>query len=926
MNTFLEQLAEELLMNGGNDFSNTCIVLPNRRAGVFLRDAISRKAKKAIWAPAVLSIEDFIFQLSDHTRIEQATLLFTCFEVYKQTVTDAQSLELFANWAPAFLADINELDINLIDAEDIYAQLYSVERIEKWNPGGGPVSDFQARHLAFVKQLHQLYAALRTELSAKKLAYQGMAFRAVAEDAERHLKAFGREKIWFAGFNALTTSEEELIKSALELGFAQVFWDMDAHYADNPFHEAGLYLRKYREGKSRLKLNDDFRWKNRHLSDHPKEIHVVGAQRNMGQVDACATILQQKLNDPTTDFSKVAVVLNDEKLLFPLLSKLPTELKGINITMGYGLRYSQSATFIDKLFQLHINVTDPSSGYYYKDLLAVQTDGIYLSVNRSNGADQRATILQTDRSFLPAELVSRSAFDRIIFATSSHTVVSFLDMLQAAMQFIRSGADQDLLAIESKFLRLLERTLRRITELQNEFGAIATLKTLHVFWLQLINGQQLDFLGEPISGLQVMGMLETRNLDFQELIVLGVNEGSLPSNAHSNSFFTFDIRRAFGLACQNERDSVTAYHFYRLLQRAQKAHLIYDQDTSALGGGELSRFVQQLKLEAGANIHFQEYGLEQVLPESPASKSISIAKQQTEMDRLVALADYGFSPSALNTYRNCPFKFYLKYVVGIKEVPKLSEDLDSAQFGIVVHDTLEHLYRTYLNRPLSVVMIEEMRTRAETVLLEQFRAQVTADTHILGKNLLALEVARMYVARVLNHDQATIEEGMIPTVLHLETQLGDQLTLNLGDRTVNVRLKGKADRIDRLSDGNVRLIDYKTGSFTNKTTTIKSKDALRSSNADNAFQLLVYSLMYSSEHGTDQPIVPTLFFLRSNQVEFPVMVEENKVKLTPAEMLEFGNSELSDILSEMFDLDMDFVQTEQKSVCEYCDFKALCQR
>lgn len=926
MNTFLEQLAEELLMNGGNDFSNTCIVLPNRRAGVFLRDAISRKAKKAIWAPTVLSIEDFIFQLSEHTRIEQATLLFTCFEVYRQTVTDPQSLELFANWAPAFLADINELDINLIDAEDIYAQLYSVERIAKWNPGGGPVSDFQARHLAFVKQLHHLYTALRTELSAKKLAYQGMAFRAVAQDAERYLKDFGREKIWFAGFNALTTSEEELIKSALELGFAQVFWDMDAHYCDNPFHEAGFYLRKYREGNGRLNLNEDFQWKNRHFADHPKELHVVGAQRNMGQVDACATILQQKLNDPTTDFSKVAVVLNDEKLLFPLLSRLPIGLSGINITMGYGLRYSRSATFIDKLFQLHMNVTDPASGYYYKDLLAVQTDGIYLSASKSNGAALRATILRTNRSFLPAELVSQSPFDKIIFATSTHTVVSFLDMLQAAMQFIRSEADHDLLAIESKFLRLLERTRQRITDLQTQFGAIATLKTLHVFWLQLINGQQLDFLGEPISGLQVMGMLETRNLDFQELIVLGVNEGSLPSNAHSTSFFTFDIRRAFGLACQNERDSVTAYHFYRLLQRAQKAHLIYDQDTSALGGGEISRYVQQLKIEAGPNIHFQEYGLEQVLPERPASRSIAIAKGPLETDRLVALAENGFSPSALNTFRNCSFKFYLRYVAGIKEVQELSEDLDSAQFGTVVHDTLEHLYLPHLNRPLSVAMIEEMRTRAETVLLEQFRAQVTTDTHILGKNLLALEVARMYVARVLNHDQATIEKGMIPTILHLETQLSDALTLTGADRTVNVRLKGKADRIDRLSDGTVRLIDYKTGSFSNKTTIVKSKDALRLPKADNAFQLLLYSLMYSSEYGTDQPIAPTLFYLRSNQVTYPVAVQEDKLELSLEEMLVYSKTELNEILTELFSPEFDFVQTELKTTCEYCDFKALCQR
>lgn len=925
MKTFLEEIAEQLIRVGGNDFSNTCIILPNRRAGVFLRDALSRTAKKAIWAPSVLSIEDFVFQLSDYTKIEQATLLFTCFEVYQKTVTDPQSLELFANWAPAFLADVNELDINLIDAEDIYAQLYSVERIAKWNPSGGSISEFQSKHLLFVKQLHNLYLELRVELESKKLAYQGMAFRAVAEDAERHLKHCRWQKLWFAGFNALTTSEEELIRCAEELGIAQVFWDMDVHYCDNPFHEAGAYLRKYREGRGRLKLKVDFRWKQRHFSEQPKELHLVGAQRNMGQVDACATILSQKLKDPNTDFSKVAVVLNDEKLLFPLLSKLPAELKGINITMGYGLRYSQSATFIDRLFQLHMNVSDGNTGFYYKDVLSVQSDGIYQSVCKADAAQMRSKILKLNRSFLSTEHLQQSRFDEIVFSSEVHTVPSFLAMLGAAMNYIRSEADPNFLSIESKFLRLLERTLQRITDLQNDFSAIQTIKTLHVFWQQLINGQQLDFLGEPISGLQVMGMLETRNLDFQELIVLGVNEGSLPSNAHSTSFFTFDIRRVFGLACQNERDSVTAYHFYRLLQRAQKAHLIYDQDTAALGGGELSRFVQQLQIEAGPNIRFEKYGLEQVLPDRPASKDISIAKGEQEMERLMAHADRGFSPSALNTFRNCSFKFYLKYVAGIKEVEELSEDMDSAQFGTVVHDTLEHLYRPFLNRPLSVEMIADMRSRSESELLTQFRAQVTADTDILGKNLLALEVARMYIARVLDHDLSSIESGQIPTVLHLETQLSDSFHLTVAEREIVVRLKGKADRIDRLSDGTVRLIDYKTGSF-DKTTVVKSKEMLRLPKADNAFQLLIYSLMFSAAHKTDQPIQPTLFYLRSNQVEFPVQVIEEKVELSPEEKLAYGAVELQEIIAELFDTELPFSQTEQKPVCQYCDFKVLCER
>jgi hypothetical protein len=365
MKTFLEDIAEELLKGGGNDFSKTCIVLPNRRAGVFLRDAISRQSNTTIWAPTVLSIEDFVFSLSDFVKADQTTLLFSFYEVYRQAVTDPQTIELFANWAPTFLSDANELDLNLIDAEDIFAQLYSVERIARWNPETGQPTDFQQKHLDFVKQLFPFYKQLRQVLTGRKVGYQGMAFRSVAENAENIIATSEWEQVWFAGFNALTISEEQILNAWQQSEKGRIFWDVDSFYADESVHEAGHYIRRYAKGYSDLKIGKEYNWKENRLSTDEKEVHLIGVQRNMAQAQVAGSILESKLKKSNNGtLANTAVILNDEQMLIPLLSSIPTDLNGVNITMGYGLAQSQSAVLIEKLFILYVKFAEQGNQFY----------------------------------------------------------------------------------------------------------------------------------------------------------------------------------------------------------------------------------------------------------------------------------------------------------------------------------------------------------------------------------------------------------------------------------------------------------------------------------------------------------------------------------------------------------------------------------
>jgi len=951
MKTFLEDIAEELLKGGGNDFSKTCIVLPNRRAGVFLRDAISRQSNKAIWAPTVLSIEDFVFSLADVAKADQTTLLFSFYEVYRQSVSDPQTIELFANWAPTFLSDVNELDLNIIDAEDIFAQLYSVERIARWNPETGQPTDFQQKHLDFVKQLFPYYKQLREVLTSRKVGYQGMAFRSVAENAEKIIAASEWEQVWFAGFNALTISEEKILNAWHQSGKGKLFWDVDEYYANDAVHEAGHYIRRYANNYSDLKIGKEYNWKANRLSTDKKEVHLIGVQRTMAQAQVAGSILASKLkkawaanshiSDTSTTLSNTAVILNDEQLLIPLLSSIPTDLNGINITMGYGLVQSQSAVLIDKLFKLYIKFTEQGNRFYLEDVLAIKDDAFCRLV----GAEAFSNFNMGDKLvYLKEENLNGSNLGKLLFSEELSSVVGFLTGLKRIIAHFGtklSANNSD--SLEQEFLFLLDGLAQRLLDLNAEFGGIDSVKTLHSFWKQLLRNQQLDFVGEPLNGLQVMGMLETRNLDFEEVIMLGVNEGNLPSSSHSNSYFTFDIRRAYGLACQNERDAVTAYHFYRLLQRAKKVYLVYDQDTDSLGRGEVSRYVRQLMMEKKNNITLREWNLEQEIPPNVFAPEITIKKTEAEYEKLRAQANRGFSPSALNTYRSCSLKYYFRYVAEIREPDQFAQDIDHAKFGTAVHDTLEELYKPYLNKPVSEEILKGMKVQIKEVLEQKFAEQLPSGGELVGKNLLAFEVAKTYVVKALNHDIRTVGSGQIITPLLLEEELLGSVSLPINGEEITANLKGMADRIDRLSNGTIRMIDYKTGAF-DKKTEIKFVDEFDSAKADHAFQLLTYLVMYSGKQSrhfeemsslsgvegkgkeSNLTIQPTVFYLRSQKVEFPITVQHEKRELLGSDLLEYGKERVTEVLSSLFDKNVPFSQTEDRTVCAYCDFNQVCQR
>lgn len=916
MQTFLEDIANELLAQGGNDFSQTCIVLPNRRAGVFLRDAISRQSQKAIWAPNIISIEDFVFELSPFVKADQTTLLFAFYEVYKQKAKDPQTIELFASWAPVFLSDINELDLNLLDAQDVFAQLHSIERIKKWNPENGTATDFQDKHLKFVEQFYPFYRELIETLSKKGLAYQGMAFRSVVDNLNEVISNSKWESVWFAGFNALTVAEEQLISTWQSSEKCKVFWDMDTYYTDNPLHEAGHYLRKYQSGKSTLKLHSDLNWKAERLASEKKEIHLIATQRSIAQAKTAGSILKERLGKGQSTLTNTAVVLNDEQLLLPLLSSLPEELSGVNITMGYGLRHSQSAVFVDHLFALHANYSSSGNRFYHQHVAAIEEDSFFKLIQKQK-ADKRET-----RIYYSAEQLQLSKLHAVIFSADWDSINGFLAQLKKLIELVGKHLDDE--SLEREFLFLMDKLAQRLSDLTSDYRSIDSLKTLHTFWRQLLRNQQLDFVGEPLTGLQIMGMLETRNLDFEEVIMLGVNEGNLPSTSHASSYFTFDVRRAYGLPCQNERDAVTAYHFYRLLQRAKRVYLIYDEDTDSFGGGEVSRFVKQLELESGDNIEIKSYNLDQHIPESGLVPPISIEKGEAERQKLIEKASGGFSPSALNTFRNCSLKYYFRYVAGIQEPDQFQEDIDAAKLGTAIHKTLEKLYEPFVGRALNASELTGRKSLIRELLLTFFQDALQTKEALTGSDLLTFEVGVGYINRVIDHDLSALKSGEVITILGLEQKLSGRVSIDKNGNRLEANLKGDADRVDRLTDGTIRAIDYKTGSF-NKNFAIKSEADFADPKTDIAFQLLTYLYMLSKQKKTAN-IEPLAYFLRASEIPRNVTVSIGKKPITEEALVEFAEGQIRGAIEALMDFSQPFSQTEDAKRCEYCEFNSVCQR
>ncbi len=953
MKTFLDKTADLIINNYSNETDKICVVFPNRRSGLYLKKSIAARLEKSIWSPQIYSLEDFIISLSGFRVIDPVYLLFELYKIHKEIEGDqSQSLADFLNWGKVLLNDFNEADKYLTKTSSLFDYLTDEKALALWNPGNPTLSEFQLRYLRFYQSLKTYYNRLTSELIHKNEVYPGLAYRKVAENIETISEKLPYKKIIFAGFNALTTAEKRIISALESTGRALILWDSDRYYMDDSGQEAGAFIRPVYEKANK----ETFKWIGNYFRESNKNITVIGVPLSVGQAKVAGQLLEQ-LSEKSEELDQTAVVLNDETVVEPLLNSIPDQIGKFNLTMGLPLKSTPLFRLFDSVFELQNNILKFSNfnsknpRIYYRDLLQVLNHPYVLQILRENMMDGLPLkILESNKTFFDfKELIDlffskEDLLKKLIFPVASpwnDNPAAALESLQEILSILKNyfilsyhedKSDRENTDLEIEYLFHFQKIFHKISHLLTIYPYVEDLKMFRSLFSQLAR-IALPFYGEPLHGLQIMGMLETQTLDFKNIILLGVNEDFLPSGKSNNSFIPYYIRRNFSLPVHYETNAIYAYHFYRLMQRAENIFILYNSESGELGGGEKSRFISQLQYEFpkyNPNLIVKDTILKIPLHEDKIEDKIEISKSPEIIESLQNLGEYGFSASSLNTFRICPLQFYFKYVAGIDESEEPEETIEASTLGSIVHEVLAKVYQQMKGREIIVKDIFNRKNQIPELLDEALKKHYPGGDTGYGKNLLIVKVAEFYITSLLDYEADYLrkieQEGDKLVIKEIERSFSVDLPIENELKNFNVRLSGRIDRIDYTS-GILRLIDYKTGRIDSKDLAMNSWDELLTEmRLDKCFQLLFYAFIYYRHQASDKdPVCPGIISLRSPgqgfmQLHLP---DNENASVTNLDRFE---SVLKSMLQKIFNPEEPFRQTDNIEKCHFCAFKQICNR
>jgi hypothetical protein len=942
MTSFLEKTARFLLDRFPDTMQQVCVVLPNRRAGVFLKMYLSRQTENPFFAPTIFSIEDFIFRLSGFRKTEPAYLLFEFYEVYRSmNGAGSDSFQEFMKWAEVVLKDFNELDLSLTDPDQLFGYLSDSKAMALWNPDNTPLTPFQVRYLHFYQSLAGLYTALKIRLTEKKMAYQGLAYRKLAESANQTDEASPWEVHVFAGLNALTAAEEMIVQKFSRNRTTHLLWDADPYYLDDQKQEAGFFLRKNKKTFNLGELN----WTDEHFRKGSKEIYIVGVPKVVGQAKVAGGLLE-KLLDNKINPDTISLVLNDESTLFPVLNSIPDSVRAFNVTMGLPLAFTPLYDLVLGFIRLNENALrfyrrkEGPIRFYFQDLLLIFRHPYFpkmVPAGEKKDVHPAARISARNQVFYSAEEISgllpgdetRNPSVLELFVPWGASAKQALSGLQKLLQKLKRAFSEDKeddRSIDLEYVYQFSRIFNNVERLLETYPVIDEPEAFRRVLETIIRAYAIPFYGEPLNGIQVMGMLETRALDFEHVILLSVNDDFIPGTGISNSFIPYDIRREFKLPTHRERNAVFAYHFYRFLQRASSVYLIYNTEPGELGGGDRSRFISQLAFElaeTNPNIKIREE-IYSSIPDKPRTDdSIVIPKSPEILEELEKVAGNGLSASALNAFRNCSLRFYFERILGIQESDEVEETIEISTFGTVIHDVLYELYTPFKKKNLLAGDVNGMKKSFSGALHRALAKHYPEGSMKHGKNLLTLKVMESFIERFLNWEINRLKkmERFREELVIQGLEEKRSVLIQLGDNgKKEIRLNGVIDRVEQIQSVPM-ILDYKSGRVDHLDLKLKAwEDLLIPGKYDKLFQLLFYAILYPEGAMVEAGIIS--FRNLSQGILQPVL--PNEAKLTEA--IPDYKEMLKQLLGELFDPEKPFVQTEDEKVCMFCPFKSICNR
>ena len=962
MKPFLYQVATLFYQQYGAEIHRLAFVFPNRRAGLFFQKYLSEISEKPLFSPSILTINDLFMQLSGKHPADKIQMLFRLYELYKQRSGSSESFDEFIYWGEMLLNDFDDIDKYMVDARMLFRNVSDLKSLDDdfnylspeqvqairsfWSsfyPKGD--SPNQQHFLELWEILYDLYAGLRTSLAKDGCGYDGMIFREVVEQLEKEpMSDFPFDQVVFVGLNALSVSEERLLLALQKKGVADFYWDYVGPWVTDPDNKASFFLeRNLRLFPSRMQLPA--------TEPVQAEIRVMGVPSAIGQAKQVYPILQaladeQQLTDESA--LRTAIVLPDEHLLVPVLNAIPEAIQHINVTMGYPLAGTPVAALMEYILTLQKNIRyiDRVPVFYFRDVLPILNHQYVMAAAPEEVSQLVKDMTAGNRIYVHAADLNRHELLSILFTPVQNTdelsdyLIHVLEALNACLRNNRPNPDdeemisnstQTTVDIEQEFIFHYFATVNRMKEVMREAKIEMRLDTYFRLLKRMTDLITIPFEGEPLSGLQVMGVLETRALDFDRLIILSMNEGIFPLKKAANSFIPYNLRRGFGLPTYEHQDSVWAYHFYRLIRRAKQVTLLYDTRTTGLQTGEVSRFVHQLRY------HYQYPLIDELVVYDVASSAVPpISVQKTaEVEKL--LSDFlsggprALSASAINTYLDCPLKFYFSVLEQIQEEDEITETVERDVFGSILHKVMEDLYAPFKGKLVTADLLKLLRkdqplltgTIARAFAELFFKSPVVRPLE--GENFLTGEMIRKYAEKILEQD------ARFTPFHYIESEKKVRATITLSDKRV-VQLKGFIDRVDSL-DRVLRIVDYKTGSGKLEFESVEGLFDKEAKDRPKAvMQVFLYAWMYQQlPEYTGMPIQPAIYYLRTLfQRSFNPVVEQKKGRGKADKVNSFQEfasdfeGKLRQCLDEIFNLDIPFTQTETGKACAYCSFRGLC--
>ena len=959
MESFLKLVAADLYKHTEGNLAHTAVVFPNKRAGLFFNEYLAQESDSPIWSPAYVSISELFRSLSPWEVGDPVKLVCELYKIFRRETQSTETLDDFYFWGEMLISDFDDADKNKVDTDKLFSNLQDLRNImddytfiddEQEEAIRQFFQNFSIERRTALKErfislwnvLGNIYKGFRESLASQNIAYEGMMYRHVIEHLD--VDKLPYEKYVFVGFNVLNKVEHTLFTQLKDAGKAVFYWDYDEFYMKENrqavTHEAGEFIRRnLRDFPSPLS-GELFK----NLSK-PKEVHYIASSTENAQ----ARYLPQWIrNNLTTPEKETAVVLCNEALLQPVLHSLPAEVKHVNITMGFPLSQTPVYSFLIALLELHTHGFNFKSGRYTFQSVVTLLKHPYTRQLTGQAELLEKELTRNNRFYpLPGELGKDEFLTRLFTPLSGNLnlCIRLSETLQqvAGIYQANTSGTEDTDAFNQLYRESLFKaytTINRFRTLIEEDELTVQSETFRRLLVKILSTTNIPFHGEPAIGMQVMGVLETRNLDFRHLVLLSVNEGQLPKSGGDSSFIPYNLRKAFGMTTIEHKIAVYAYYFYRLLQRAERITLMYNTSSDGLNRGEWSRFMLQFLIEWPHPItrQFLEAG------QSPQGTSpITVEKTPDVMRRMQSLFDVRanpkakFSPSALNYYLDCPLKFYYRYVAGLSAPDEVSAEIDSATFGSIFHYAAEHIYKD-LTTHGKVINKEAL----ETLLRNEVKLQDYVDTAFKklffnvpqnekpeynGVQLINSAVIARYLKQLLQNDLRYAPFTFIAS----EMEVDEPIDIQTPKGVIKSRIGGIIDRMDS-KDGTLRIVDYKTGGDADTPPHVESLFIPDKKRSNYVFQTFLYAAIMCRKQPT-MKIAPALLYIHRAATETYSPVIQMGESRKPKEAVEdFSKYEkeyrerLQGLLEEIFNPEKSFTQTEIIEKCTYCDFKALCKR